>query len=125
MAEVLEHADFGAQLKIPRARTTQILAARDHGRSHLLRAEGRTIPIAGSPKIRYSVPDIRPVRQPSPQHAGPQRGRRRRYVQPLFYFKARITGESPLWSTPLDTSLVTLLTIILIRKFLASRQSFF
>lgn len=73
MAEVLEHADAGAQLAVPRARPTQVLAAGDHGRSHLLRAEGRPVPVAGRSQIRYPLPDLRAVRQPGPQHARAQR----------------------------------------------------
>lgn len=73
MAEVLEHADPGPQPEIPRAWAPQVLATGDHGRSHLLRAEGGTVLVPGCSKIRYTVPDIRAVRQQSPQYARPKR----------------------------------------------------
>lgn len=80
VAEVLEHEPVaGAQPAVPRARPAQVVAPGDHGRGHLLRAEGGTQPVAGRAQVRHPVPDLRAVRQPRAQHAGPQRRRRSRY----------------------------------------------
>lgn len=73
MAEVLEHKSKpGAQSAIPRARAAQVLAAGDHGRGNLLGPEGGPVVVAGRAKVRHSLPDLRAVRQPRPQHAWPE-----------------------------------------------------
>lgn len=74
MAEVLEHQpEPGAQPALPRARAAQVVAARDHGRGHLLGAEGGALAVTGCQEIRHPIPDVRALRQPRPQHARPKR----------------------------------------------------
>lgn len=71
---MLEHEpEHGAQLASARARPAEVLAAGDHGRSDLLGAEGRPVAVASGEEVRHPVPDVRAVREPGPQHAGPQR----------------------------------------------------
>lgn len=74
MAEVLEHQPVaGAQPAVPRARAPQVLAPGDHGRSHLLRPEGGTLPLPGCEEIRHTVPNICALREPSTQYARTKR----------------------------------------------------
>lgn len=81
VAKVLEHQpEPGAQLAVPRARTAEVLATRDHGRGDLLRAQGGPVAVPGCEEVRHPVPDVRALCQSGPQHAWPQRRWRSRYV---------------------------------------------
>lgn len=82
MAEVLEHQpEPGAQPAVPRARAAEVLAAGDHGRGYLLRAQGRPVAVSSCEKVRHPVPNVRALCQSGSQHAWPQRRWRSRYVQ--------------------------------------------
>lgn len=79
VAKVLEHQpEPGAQPAVQRARSAQVVEARDHGRGHTVRAQGGPVAVPGRAQVRHTVPDVRAVRQPRPQPARPFRGRRRR-----------------------------------------------
>jgi hypothetical protein len=76
VAEVLEHEPVaGAQPSVPRARTSQVVATRDHGRGDPLRPQGGAESLPGRQEIRHPLPDVRAVRQQSAQHAGALRRR--------------------------------------------------
>lgn len=77
VAKVLEHkSQHGPSIAVPRTRSSEVLATRNNGRGHLQRPQGRSIPQSSRPQIRYPLPNVRPLRQPSSQHVGPIDGRR-------------------------------------------------
>lgn len=85
---MLEHQPIsGAQPALPRAWASQILAAGDHGRGHLLCPQRGPVPLASGEEVRHTVPDIRVVRKPGPQYAWAERGWRCRYVHDFVTFE--------------------------------------